>query len=140
MDSNGSVVQNELCTAITGLRHLCTNDYGYLYEFDWRVDYNVNRMVSYEEITRAFAHRRNAHYYEAYWNEWLLVDASGATELSWSHINARKSLQNETVATWNNTLATHGIQPVYENTTISVDEAYEWFSSTDSALDRDGDG
>jgi hypothetical protein len=97
-------------------------------------------MISYDELTRAFAYRNRDHYYTPYWNDWLLVDASEATELSWSHINTRKSLQEETVESWNNTLADHGIQPVYMNTTIPVDSAYEWFSSTDSALDRDGDG
>lgn len=97
-------------------------------------------MVSYDEWTRAFAYRNRDHYYEPYWNEWLTVDASGATELGWGHINERRSIQDEVKQWWNNTLADHG-KNVWDNTTLTIDEATEWFTLSDNSdLDRDGDG
>ena len=111
-----------------------------MYAFDWRVDYNVNRMISYEEVTKAYSSNNRMHIWEAYWNDWLLVDASEATELSWDHINIRKSIQDENKQWWNSTLYEHDIHEVYENTTITLAEATEWFASIDAAdLDRDGD-
>jgi hypothetical protein len=57
LDGSGYVVYDECCAAIVGYRHTCTNDYGRLWEFDWRVDYNMDHMVEYQsEWLRAFSH------------------------------------------------------------------------------------
>ena len=140
MDSDGKVYYEEACVAVTGLRHICVHGSS-VWNFDWRVDFNLDRIVSASEYERAFGDKNDyAYRRKPYWDEWINQDWTDATGVTWGHINERFNLENEVGGEWNNTLAAHG-RNAWLNTTITLAEATEWFSlTTTETVDLNGDG
>lgn len=90
MDEDGKVTQEEACVAVTGKRFAC-GYFSYIYQLDFKVDFDMDRMVSRDEYMRAYGTRTELleTYHEPYWANWLAVGASDPEMLSWSQIHER---------------------------------------------------
>ena len=62
----------------------------YLYQIDFKLDLNMDRMVSRDEYVRALSRSNDLEWsHKPYWTNWLTVDASDPELLSWGHIHER---------------------------------------------------
>ena len=89
MDEDGEVSQEEACIAVTSKRFACGH-FDYLYQIDFKLDLNMDRMVSRDEYVRALSRSNDLEWsHKPYWTNWLTVDASDPELLSWGHIHER---------------------------------------------------
>ena len=94
LDSNGEVSYDEACVAVTGVRHICLHG-GHIWQLDWRVDFNLDRIVSDSEYERAFGDKNDYEYRrKPYWDEWCRKDWTDAAGVSWGHINERLGIES----------------------------------------------